>query len=278
MGVLLALGGALAYGLSDFLGGFAARRTSAWTVAFVGSLAGLAFVALAHLVLGGDPTAADLAWGAAAGVGNGLGTAFLYRGFASGRMGVVGPISSVGAALVPVAVGLLLGERPTHLVWFGIVAAVPGIWMVSQEPGSMETETASSSGVPDGVIAGLGFGSLFACLGQVPDSAGLLPLVVNQTVALLAIVVTATLAHAPWVPRARASLIGVACGGLGATATVFFLLAAQRGQLAVTSVLTALYPAVTILLAATLLKEHVHRLQALGLLLCGCTVTLIAVG
>src|SRR6476619_1238896 len=81
----------------------------------------------------GAPTAGDLAWGAVAGVGAGAGTAFLYRGLAGGRMGVVAPVSGVGATVIPVLIGVSTGERPSTLVWVGMVAALPGIWFVSRE-------------------------------------------------------------------------------------------------------------------------------------------------
>jgi drug/metabolite transporter (DMT)-like permease len=274
--VLLALAGAVFYGLSDFVGGLASRRTSAWSVALVAALTGAVFVAAAALGLGGDPGRSDLAWGVVGGVGNGFGTAFLYRGLAGGRMGVVAPISAVGAALVPVAVGLVAGERPGPLVWAGILAALPGIWLVSREP-----ETAVSpagSGVPDGVLAGLGFGTLFAALGQIPDTAGVLPLALNQVVAAVLIVLVATALRVPWVPRERIALFGVVCGGLGASATLAFLGATQHGDLTIAAILTSLYPAVTVLLAATVLDEVIHRSQGVGLALCGVAVALVAMG
>lgn len=274
MSILLALGGAVAYGLSDFVGGLSSRRTSAWAVALLASLTGGVVILIAALALGGDPTGRDLAWGLVAGVGNGMGTAFLYRGFATGRMGAVAPISAVGAALVPVAAGLVAGERPGALVWLGIAAALPGIWFVSQEPEVDPPD--AGGGVLDGALAGLGFGSLFAALGQVPSSAGLLPLALNQVVAAVAIVLVATLMRVPWVPRDRYALIGGTCGILGGAATVFFLFAVHAGQLTVSALLASLYPAITILLAATVLREPIHRAQGVGLALCAAAVTLVA--
>ena len=106
MTVLLALSGAVFYGLSDFVGGIASRRTSAWSVALTAALSGAVFVLLGGLALDSDPTRQDLVWGVLAGVGNGFGTAFLYRGLSSGRMGVVAPVSGVGAAVLPVVVGV----------------------------------------------------------------------------------------------------------------------------------------------------------------------------
>ncbi len=279
MSVLLALGSALAYGLADFVGGVTSKRSSPWSVALVAQLGGGVLVLLLALVLGGSPTGADLAWSVLAGVGNGFGTAFLYRGLSSGRMGVVAPLSGVGAALVPVLTGLGAGERPAALVWIGIASALPGIWLVSRTPtaGPVPPGTAGA-GVLDGVLAGLGFGTLFAALAQISDEAGLYPLALNQLVAGAVIVLVATALRSRWLPRDRASLFGLVSGALGALATGAFMVASQGAYLTVTAVLASLYPAVTVVLAATVLREHVHRGQAVGLTLCAVAITLVAVG
>jgi drug/metabolite transporter (DMT)-like permease len=273
MAVLLSLAAALAYGLSDFVGGLASRRTSAWPVAFVGAVAAFAGAVVLALVTDGSPSSADLWWGALAGIGSGAGGAFLYRGLAAGRMGVVAPISAVGAALLPVCVGVATGERPDLLVWLGIVAAVPGIWLVSREPDGAGNVAA---GVVDGVLAGLGFGLLFAATGQVPESAGFAPLAVTQGVAVVAVALTAAALRARWVPYAASQAWGAVAGVLATVAVVAFLLATQTGLLTIASVVTSLYPAITIGLAAAVLRERIHVPQAVGLLLCGLAVGLVA--
>ena len=170
------------------------------------------------LVVGGSPDRTDLAWGVVAGIGNGFGTAFLYRGLASGRMGVVAPVSGVCAAVLPVVVGVVLGERPALLVWIGIVLALPAIWLVAREPGrrSRRSRPAVASGALDGILAGVGFGAFFVALAQVDSEAGLLPLTANQVTAMLVIVAVAVSLRQPWVPRERASLGGLVAGVLGA--------------------------------------------------------------
>lgn len=275
--VLLALLGAASYGVSDFIGGMFGKRASAWAVAATGGVGGAAASTVLALLHSGDPTAGDLAWGAGAGVGAGVGTAFLYRGLASGRMGVVAPVSGVLAVVLPVVVGVVTGERPGALVWLGIVAAVPAIWMVAREPSRTAGE-ATGTGARDGVLAGIGFGGLFTCLGQIPDSAGFWPLVTTQLVGLLVIAVAATVLGATWVPRHTAAWGGVLAGLLGGVATWAFLLATQHGLLSVSAVLTSLYPAFTVVLAALVLREHIHRLQAWGLALGGVSVVLVALG
>ena len=276
MAVLLSLLAAASYGLADFVGGVTSRRVSPWSVALVAQVGGAALVFLLTLVVPGSPTRADLAWSLVAGLGNGFGTAFLYRGLSSGRMGVVAPVSGVGAAVVPVAVGVLTGERPDTLVWLGILIALPAIWLVAREPATGPTRL--GAGLLDGVLAGLGFGTLFAALAQIPGEAGFLPLALNQVVAGVAIVAVATALRSPWLPREPRALGGVVSGALGALATGAFLVATHGGYLTVTAVIASLYPAFTVMLAAFVLREHVHRAQAIGLGLCAVAVTLVAAG
>jgi drug/metabolite transporter (DMT)-like permease len=280
--VLLALLGAAAYGVSDFVGGVTGQRASPWAVAAAGAVGGAVSATVLALLAAGDPVGSGLAWGAAAGVGNGTGTAFLYRGLSSGRMGVVAPVSGVLAVALPVAVGVATGERPGVLVWLGIAAAVPAIWLVARAPdpgrrAGDDADPPAGSGARDGVLAGLGFGALFACLGQVPAHAGFWPLVLNQLVGLVVIAVCATALGAVWVPRGRA-WGGVLAGLLGGAATGAFVAATHHGLLSVSAVLASLYPAFTVLLAALVLHERIHRVQAWGLALCGAAVVLVALG
>lgn len=278
MTVVFALVSAILYGVSDFAGGVASRRLSVWPVgllACVGAFAGSVVVALAEP---GDPSRVDLAWGLLAGIGSGSGTAFLYRGLSAGRMGVVAPVSAVGAVLVPLLVGLLAGERPDLLAWTGIVLALPGIWLVSREEDGVDGAGTGGGGdgLLDGVLAGLGFGLLFAALGQVPDSAGYWPLVANQTTSVLSMALVAVLVGANPLPRRRAEAVGLVPGVLATLAVLFFILATHRGLLSLAAVITSLYPAFTVLLAIVVLRERVHRAQALGLALCALTIVCVS--
>jgi drug/metabolite transporter (DMT)-like permease len=280
IGIVLALVAAVAYGAADFVGGLTARHVSPWAVALAGQLAG----ALAMLVLGlslpGQARPVDFAWALMAGVGSAVGTVFLYRGLARGRMRVVAPVSGVGAALVPVLVGVALGEHLGTLTWVGVLVALPGIYFVSREVS--DTTGRSWGGIADGALAGLGFGLLFVALAQVPQSAGVLPLAANQVMGAVFTLTAARLLQQPWVPRnrtgRRATGWGAASGLLGAAGTAAFLLASHSADLAVTGVLASLYPAVTVLLAATVLREPFRLSQGLGLLVCSASVGLVTMG
>jgi drug/metabolite transporter (DMT)-like permease len=276
MTVVLALVSAILYGVSDFVGGVASRRTSVWPVgllACVGALLGSLVVALATP---GDPTTGDLARGLVGGLGSGAGTAFLYRGLASGRMGVVAPVSAVGAVVVPLLVGLVAGERPDLLAWVGIALALPGIWLVSRQEGPVGGGGWRVEGLLDGIVAGVGFGVLFAALGQVPDTAGYWPLVVNQATSVLAMTVAAVLLGGNPIPRRPEDAWGLVPGFLATLAVMFFVLARHHGLLSLAAVITSLYPAFTVLLAMGVLREHVHRAQAAGLALCALTIVCVS--
>ena len=158
-----------------------------------------------------------------------------------------------------------------------MVVALPAIWLVASEPATA-APAARRSGLSDGILAGLGFGTLFAALGQIPEESGFLPLAVNQLLAAVVIAAVAIALRAAWVPRQRAAYAGAICGGLGALATGLFLLATQTGFLTVAAVLTSLYPAFTVILAFSVLREHVHRAQGIGLALCALAVGLVAGG
>jgi drug/metabolite transporter (DMT)-like permease len=55
-------------------------------------------------------------------------------------------------------------------------------------------------------------------------------------------------------------------------------MAATRGLLSVVAVLGSLYPVSTVILAMVILRERLTRAQAVGIVMAGAAVALIAVG
>jgi drug/metabolite transporter (DMT)-like permease len=274
--LILSLCSAVAYGLSDFTGGILTRRASAWAVAATSQAAATLLALWLWIATEGEPDATDLLWGALAGIGSGAGNVLIYRGLAIGRMTVVAPLSAIAAATLPVLVGLTSGERPGRLPIFGVVAALPAIWLVSG--GSSGLSGAKRVDLINGLLAGLGFGLQFSALGQVPEQAGLAPLAISQAVSVVTIVMGAQALSAPWIPRDRFSRLGVVAGLFAGIATICFQFAAQGGMLTIAAVVTSLYPAVTVLLAALVLRERVGQAQGVGLVLAAIAVALIASG
>jgi drug/metabolite transporter (DMT)-like permease len=231
----------------------------------------------AGLVLPGSPVPADFAWALLAGVGSATGSIFLFRGLARGRMGLVAPISAVGAAALPVLAGLAFGDRPSWLAWVGMLAALPGIWLVSREA-TADRPTSMRGALVDGTVAGVGFGILFIALAQISDNAGLLPLAANQLTGAILTVAAAASLRQRWRPRRGVLGWGTASGVLGACGTLAFVVATGATSLGIAGVLASLYPAVTVLLAAGLLKERIGRAQGIGIGICTLAIATLALG
>jgi drug/metabolite transporter (DMT)-like permease len=274
MGIILGLAAALLYGGSDFAGGLASRKLGAVPVNVVGSFVAAALAWVALLALGGPgPTVHAVAWGLASGLGGGAGTTMLYRGLARGQMSVVGPVSAVAAAGVPVAAGIAMGERPTVLVLAGVLVALPAIVLVAAS-GSMRGMF--GSGMTDGLAAGAAFGVMFIGLAQAGQGAGLWPVASEQTSSLLLVLVIAIRSRVPLRPAIRSAGWPAVVGASGMTATLLYFYATHFAMLATAAVLVSLYPGVTVLLARVLLHERFSPVQRAGLSLCTLAVVAIA--
>jgi drug/metabolite transporter (DMT)-like permease len=274
--LLLSLCSAVAYGLSDFVGGVVTRRASVWQVAATSQAAATVLTIGLVATNLGAPGLGDVSWGAVAGIGSGAGNVSIYQGLAQGRMAVVAPLSAIVAAALPVVVGFSSGERPGILAVIGVLTALPAVWLVSTSRTGLRG--AERRNVALGLMAGLGFGVQFSALGQVREQAGLTPLVVSQVVSVIAIASAAAVKSTPWLPRDRHSRLGAVAGLLAGAATLCFQLAVQRGPLAIAGVVASLYPAVTVLLAALVLREGIQRSQGAGLALATIAIALIALG
>ena len=274
MGILLALAAALLYGGSDFGGGLASRRFGSLRVSVVGS-AVATVLAWAVLILAGGPgpTLRAVAWGLASGLAGGAGTLVLYRGLARGQMSVVGPLSAVGAAVVPVAAGLALGERPSLLSVAGVLVALPAIVLVAAS-GSVRGKL--GAGLLDGLAAGLAFGILFIGLAQAGRNAGLWPVASEQTGALVITLAIAVKTRQPLRIPLRAAGLPVLAGASGMAATLAYFYATHFSMLAIAAVLVSLYPGITVLFARTLLHERFTPAQRAGLGLCALAIAAIA--
>jgi uncharacterized membrane protein len=227
------------------------------------------------LVGGPGPSLRAVAWGLASGLAGGAGTLVLYRGLARGQMSVVGPLSAVGAAVVPVAAGVALGERPSLLSVAGVLVALPAIVLVAAS-GSVRGKLGAPKGLLDGLAAGLAFGILFVGLAQAGRHAGLWPVASEQTGTLLITLAIAVKTREPLRIPLRAAGLPVLVGASGMAATLAYFYATHFSMLAIAAVLVSLYPGVTVLLARTLLHERFTPAQRAGLGLCALAIAAIA--
>ena len=298
LAIVLALTSAITYGGSDFAAGLASRRISVIMVSFLATAFSL-LLTLAVLPLvaaSGSASAAALTWGAVAGLGGMSGALALYAGFRRAAFSVAGPLSAVSAAGLSVIVGVLLGERPSALSLAGIGIALPAIVLVSltaTAPGPGTPEGAGASrlisgevlpGVGAGLAAGVGFALLFVGLDRAGSASGLWPVASGQAAEVLVLgcvlLVIRGFSNSP-LGTARplgTAVLAVLTGLFGGVGTILYFLATHHGFLAITAVLTSLYPAVTIALARLLASEKLSATRLAGLALAGVSVTLIALG
>jgi drug/metabolite transporter (DMT)-like permease len=133
-------------------------------------------------------------------------------------------------------------------------------------------------GVTYGLVAGACFALLFIGLNEAGSGSGLWPVFSGQAVALAAVICVAACTRDLRLPEARGGGLAALAGLTGAPATILYFVATHHGLLAVTAVITSLYPAVTILLARVLLGERLTAFRLGGLVLAAASVSLIAVG
>ena len=272
---LVAFGSSLVWGTSDFFAGLFARRRPA--VAVVGWTQGLALVVLTVLVLvvhGLDvPGGGWYPWAVGAGIAGTTGLVSFYTALSTGTMGVVAPIAGLGV-VVPVALGVLGGERPAASAWVGMAVAVVGVTLAS---GPEIRAGLSVRPVALAVVAAFGFGFALYFLDRGARVSTLLTLWGMRTTSVVVLLAVALLARSLGGVTARETpaLLRIGCGDLGANA--LFALASSRGQVSVASVLASLYPVVTAVLARLVLDERLARVQQAGVVLAVGGAVLIAV-
>jgi uncharacterized membrane protein len=258
---LFALTAAACWGAGDFTGGLAARRSDAFRALLVAYTVGMIALTMVAIASGESlPPAADLAWGAASGLAGMMGIGFLFRGFATGRMGIIAPVSAVLATAIPVVVNALTEGLPGNLQFIGFGVALAGIWLLSRP----ERTGLSPAGLGMAVLAGLGFGGFFTALGQIGDAAVWWPLVAGRVAACSLMIAFVLFTRRPVGLRQMPLGLLTLSGLIDVAGNLFFLLANQYGRLDVTAVLASLYPAVTAILARLTIKEHMTRVQMLG--------------
>ncbi|GAB3574937.1 DMT family transporter [Leifsonia lichenia] len=286
---VLGLVGAFVYGSADFLGGIAARRISAIKVTAIGALSGLVLLLVALPFAGGEWSASAVGWGALSGVTGAVAISLLYACLAIGPMSILSPLTAVVSAVVPMTWGLIGGEQFAPIGYVALCLALVAVVFVGFVPEKGAVRP-SLRGILMAVGSGAMIGAFLIIIDQTPDSSGLVPLVLNRGVnGVIMLAVVGVLAlrarrvqrvRQPQ-PRASAWLPGLpfalACGVLDAAANIVMLFGLRLGDLAAFSVLIALYPAGTIVLAAIVLRERIAPIQWVGLALAVAAAGMLAV-
>jgi uncharacterized membrane protein len=276
--VEVVLGGisSLLYGFADFLGGEGAKRAPAAAIVLWAGVLSFPLVLVVALIVGGEADIADYLLGAAAGMAGAVGLVSLFAGLGRGHAAAVAPTAAAVAAVLPVVVAVIEGERPSALAWAGVAVAVPAIvlsaWVA--DPG----ESLKGS-VGYGLAAGLGFGGFTAIIGLTDDASNLLPLITSRASTMLAVLMLT--AFGVWrLVGFRSSPRWLVAGNavLDVSGNVALLLAVRAGSLALAAVAASFYPAVTVLLARLVNGEHLRGRQISGIVLTVVAMSAIALG
>jgi drug/metabolite transporter (DMT)-like permease len=269
---LYALGAVCTWGVSDFLGGYTARRFHAFFLAALGHMSGT--LLMLSIALGAHepfPPQSHLIWAAAAGVAGGVSLALFYRALSQGSMGISAPITAVLSAGIPTVFGMLREGFPGYVPCAGFALAMVGLWLVSRPEGAVRPK-----GLGLAIAAGLGFALFFIFIKKTGSGDAFWIAAVART-ASFAVTGTITLLGRRFSPFYRAGVwLGLLAGCLDVSGTAFFVRASQMGRLDTAVVLSSLYPAITVLLARIFLHEKFTRWKMVGMLAALASVPMIA--
>jgi drug/metabolite transporter (DMT)-like permease len=284
LAIVVGLTSALTYGVADFFGGLAAKRTASVVVTAFAALVGLVVMLPFALLVPARPSFEAFLWGGLSGITGAAAIFLLYAALAIGPMSILSPLTAVLSALVPMTWGLLSGER---LPWWGYLA-LGGVLVAIVLVGFVPERGAvrpRPRGIVYATVSGILIGAFFIFVDRAPDDSGLYPILANRSVSgsillvvLLVLALRARSRGTAAFPGLRGAFgVIIACGVADAAANVLILVGLRMGDLTVMSVLAALYPGGTIALAALVLRERIAPVQWAGLALALGSAALLAV-
>ena len=266
------LAAVLAWGTSDFLGGYATRRANAFLFTTVVNLGGLILVGtLAFATHAPFPSTRSAVWVLAGGVSGGAALAIFYRALSSGRMGLTAPVAAVLGAAIPAIFSMFTEGPPGRIPLLGFVLAATGLWLITR------TE---DGGKPEGIglamLAGIGFASFYLCVHEAGHASALWIASLTRAGGLIITALIVMLLGKFRDITPAGMRWGVLTGCIDSLGTILFVRASQTGRLDEAVVISSLYPAVTVLLARVFLREHFTRWRFVGLLAALAAVPMIA--
>jgi drug/metabolite transporter (DMT)-like permease len=277
LALAISLASAASWGVSDFLGGQQSRRLPVLGVLAVSQSVGLLLVAALIPLLGADSISAGklvIAFLAGAASLGGLGA--FYAAMAMGTVSVVAPIAALGV-VVPVVVGLAVGQAPAPIQLAGLVPAVAGVVILSYEEDPEHAGIARRS-IVLAIIAGLSFGIFFTALdAAATDHPGWA--VLAARVGGVAAIAAALIVTRPRLDGVAAAVgVLIVIGVFDMLANVLFAVASTKGVLPVVAVGSSMYPAFTVALAHGVLGERLATVQWAGVFVALTGVAMIAAG
>lgn len=272
--IAFGLAASLCWGSGDFSGGLASRRANPSSVVVSAYAVGFVLLIILALIWREPlPSPADILWGGLAGIAGVIGLIVFYTALASGKMGIAAPVSAVLTATLPVLFSAITAGLPGPLQLVGFVLALVAIWLISRP----ERADGSPTGIGLALLAGCGFGCFFILISRVSPTATFWPLAVARFTSVASLFIYMSVRRQRILPGlSKVPWLVVLAGTLDAIGNAFFVLAAHSGRLDVAAILSSLYPAATVLLAAFVLRERVTRIQGAGILIVLAAIPLIS--
>ncbi|MFZ5856379.1 MAG: GRP family sugar transporter [Chloroflexota bacterium] len=278
LSILFGLGAAFSWGAADFFGGLASRKAGAHRAIFYGEGIGILFVVIAALAFQEDfPTLRACLFAALAGMIGTFGILLLYQAMTLGLMSIATPVSALMAAVIPIVIGAVIDGLPKAVTLLGFVFALFAIWFISRGEGNVKDIFAHIADLKLPLLAGVGFGLYFVIIHEATREATLWPMVMSRSAGMLLMTVFLLVRRDPWeVPPSAWPLIAVN-GFLDVGGNFLYIVASRLGRFDVAAILSSLFPASTVLLAALFLKERVSRPQMFGIALALIAIVLMTV-
>jgi uncharacterized membrane protein len=279
MASFLALFSSLLWGTADFFGGKLTKKYKSLAVTGVSQSFGLLF-GLVVMLITSSWFAPTLSWsnyflpGVFAGTLGFVGLVAFYAGLATGRMGVVSPISSL-SALIPLTVAFINGEKPSVVQLTGMAVALLGAFCAS---GPEIKDGISIRPLVYAVIAAFGFGGAITFIAQGSKSSAIMTMTTMRfTTFIIALVLFAKYKTAGGFSKKDIPIL-IGIGGADFFGNLLLGVATTKGLVSLAVVLGSLFPIVTALLAYKLLHERLHKLQYLGIGIAILGVVIISLG
>ena len=279
MASLLALFSSLLWGTSDFYGGKLSKKHPALAVTAVSQAIGL-LIGITIVLVSTSWINPDLSWegyflpGVMAGSLGFIGLVAFYSGLATGRMGVVAPISAL-SVLIPITIAFVNGEKPTSLQIFGMSVALIGAVCASgpEIKGGLAVRP-----IVLAVIAACGFGGAVAFIAKGSATSALMTMTTMRfTTFTVAIFLFARFRSVGGLSKKDLPIL-ILIGGADFAGNLLLGVATTKGLVSVAVVLGALYPIITALLAYKFLNEVLHKIQYLGIAFAITGVAFISLG
>jgi drug/metabolite transporter (DMT)-like permease len=266
MASLLAILSSILWGGADFFGGKLSKRYQAIAVTAVSQAFGL-LIGITIILVSSSWIKPNLSWdgyflsGVCAGLLGFLGLIAFYTGLATGRMGVVAPISAL-SVLIPLTIAFINGEKPSSTQLLGMSIALTGAVFASgpELKGGLAVKP-----IVLAVIAAFGFGTAIAFIARGSASSAIMTMTTMRfSTFIVALFLFARFRTTGGFKKKDIPVL-VGIGAADFIANLLLGVATTKGLVSLAVVLGSLYPIVTALLAFKILHERLHKIQYVGI-------------